>query len=72
MVGLWKRGELTDVILVASDGCELAAHRAILGGHSQVFPKGNYWNSKNTHICWLILQKYILIKKVYFKEITRL
>jgi hypothetical protein len=37
MGGLLKRGELTDVVLVASDGQELTAHRAILGAHSQVF-----------------------------------
>jgi hypothetical protein len=34
--GLIKRGELTDVVLVASDGRELATHRAILVAHSQV------------------------------------
>jgi hypothetical protein len=36
MGGLFKRGELTDVVLIASDGRELAAHRAVLGAHSQV------------------------------------
>jgi hypothetical protein len=39
MGGLLKRGELTDVVLVTSDGRELAAHRAVLGAHSQV----KYW-----------------------------
>jgi hypothetical protein len=36
MDALLKRGELTDVVLVASDGRELATHRAILAAHSQV------------------------------------
>jgi hypothetical protein len=36
MGALFKRRELTDVVLVASDGRELAAHRAVLGAHSQV------------------------------------
>jgi hypothetical protein len=36
MVGLLKRGEQTDVVLVASDGRELAAHRAVLTLHSPV------------------------------------
>jgi hypothetical protein len=35
--GLWKRGELTDLVLVGSDGRELTAHRAILGAHSEVY-----------------------------------
>jgi hypothetical protein len=33
---LLKRGELTDMVLVASDGRELTAHRAILAAQSQV------------------------------------
>jgi hypothetical protein len=33
---LFKRGELTDVVLVANDGRELAAHRTVLGAHSPV------------------------------------
>jgi hypothetical protein len=37
MGNLWKRGELTDAVLVASDGRELAVHRAVLGANSQVF-----------------------------------
>jgi hypothetical protein len=45
MWGLLTRGEMTDVVLVASDGRELSAHRAILGGHSQVFA-----SSKNRKI----------------------
>jgi hypothetical protein len=36
LCGLWKRGELTDIVLVASDGRELPAHRAVLGACSQV------------------------------------
>jgi hypothetical protein len=36
MGGLLKRGELTDMVLVASDGHELSAHRSILGAYSQV------------------------------------
>jgi hypothetical protein len=36
MGDLFKRGELTDVVLVASDGRELAAHRTVLGAHSPV------------------------------------
>jgi hypothetical protein len=36
LCGLWKRGELTDVVLVASNGRELAAHRAVLSAYSQV------------------------------------
>jgi hypothetical protein len=63
MVGLWKRGELTDVVLVASDGRELSAHRDILGVHSQVLSLKVLKNRKIqkkplkfTHI-WLIFQK---------------
>jgi hypothetical protein len=41
MGDLFKRGELTDVVLVASDGRELAAHRAILAAHS---PVQNFFN----------------------------
>jgi hypothetical protein len=36
MGALFKRRELTDVVLVASDGRELAAHRAVLAAQSQV------------------------------------
>jgi hypothetical protein len=36
MGGLLKRDQLTDLVLVASDGRELAAHRAILAARSDV------------------------------------